>query len=152
MSKTVPLIWDPIDLSVEPPQPPMVNQHIMSRYYYMTSFSQFLPMRDNAVAEAWSIVGSEKNTSPFLDFDPETSKFNINSDVECITKGTQLYFNSRLYELLSSFPATFIEYKGDKAYRIEFYNNHELHTKHILKPSTSGKCQVNDFYVMQRFQ
>jgi len=152
VSKTVPLIWDPIDLSVEPPQPPMLKQNIMSRYYYMTNFSQFLPMINNALKEAWSIVGSEKNNSPFLDFDPETSKFNINSDVEYITKGTKLYFNSRLYELLSSFPAKFIEYKGDKNYRIEFYNNHELHTKPIFKPSTSGKCQVIDFHVIQMFQ
>ena len=86
----------------------------------MTNFSQFLPMINNALKEAWSIVGSDKNNSPFLDFDPETSKFNINSDVEYITKGTKLYFNSRLYELLSGFPAKFIEYKGDKNYRIEF--------------------------------
>jgi hypothetical protein len=90
VSKTVPLIWDPIDLSVEPPQPPMLKQNIMSRYYYMTNFSQFLPMINNALKEAWSIVGSEKNNSPFLDFDPETSKFNINSDVEYITKGASL--------------------------------------------------------------
>ena len=120
MSKTVPLIRDPIDLSVEPPQPPMLKQNIMSRYYYMTNFSQFLPMINNALKEAWSIVGSDpsgqspakasasgasKNNSPFLDFDPETSKVNINADVEYITKGTKLYFNSRLYELLNSFPA-----------------------------------------------
>ena len=26
VSKTAPLIWDPIDLSVEPPQPPMLKQ------------------------------------------------------------------------------------------------------------------------------
>ena len=58
VSKTVPLIWDPIDLSVEPPQPPTLKQHIMSRYYHMTNFSQFLPMINNALKEAWSIVGS----------------------------------------------------------------------------------------------
>ena len=79
-------------------------------------------MINNAVKDAWSIVGSEKNNSPVLDFDPETSKFNINSDVEHITKGTKLYFNSRLYELLSSFPANIIEYNGDKNYIIELYN------------------------------
>ena len=44
------------------------------------------------------------------------------------------------------------EYKGDKNYRNEFYNNPELHTKPIFKPSTSGKCQVIDFHVIQMFQ
>ena len=41
VSQTVSLIWDPIDLSVEPPQPPMLKRNIMSRYYYMTNFSNF---------------------------------------------------------------------------------------------------------------
>ena len=49
VTKTVPLTGDPIDLSVEPPQPPMLKQNIMSRYYYMTNFSQFLPMINNAL-------------------------------------------------------------------------------------------------------
>ena len=53
---------------------------------------------------------------------------------------------------LSSFPAKFIEYKGDKTSRIEFYNNHELHTKPIFKPSSSGKFQVIDFHVIQMLQ
>ena len=73
----------------------MLEQHIMTRYYYMTNFSPFLPLINNALEEAWSIVGSEKNEGQFLDFDLETSKLNIHDDVEFITKGTKLYFNSR---------------------------------------------------------
>ena len=48
VSKTVPLIWDPLDLSVEPPQPPMFNQNIMSRCFHMTNVPQFVPMINNA--------------------------------------------------------------------------------------------------------
>ena len=66
VSKNVPLIWGPIDLSVEPPQPPMLKQNTMSIYYYMTSFSQFLPMINNAFKEALSIVGSEAIIAHFL--------------------------------------------------------------------------------------
>ena len=46
-------------------------------------------MINGALKEAWSIVGSEKGNSPFLDFDPETSKFDIHADVEFITKGNK---------------------------------------------------------------
>ena len=57
VSKTVPLIWDPIDLSVEPPQPPMLKQDIMSIYYYMTNFS--MSTNDKQCIER-SMVNSRK--------------------------------------------------------------------------------------------
>ena len=72
--------------------------------------------------------------------------------MEWIEKGTKIYFNSRLYELLSSFPGKIMGYLGDKSYKIEFYNNNNLHTKPIFKASASGKCQVVDFYVILMFQ
>ena len=66
-----------------------------------------------------------------------------------IEKGTKIYVNSRLFELLSSFPGKFMGYLGDQNYKIEFYNNNNLHTKPMFEPSASGKCQVVDVYVIQ---
>ena len=56
----------------------------------------------------------KKDNSPFIDFDPDSCKFNLNADVAFIEKGAKIYFNSRLYELLSSYPARSIGYPGDK--------------------------------------
>ena len=93
-SKTVPVIWEPSDLSAEVQQPPVLKQNIMTRYYYLTNFGQFVPMVNKALKEAWVVTGSTKNNSPFIDFDPETCKFNLNADVEWIEKGAKIYFNS----------------------------------------------------------
>ena len=66
-SKTVPLIWEPSNLSAELPQPPVLKQNIMTRYYHMTNFGQFVPMMNKALKEAWAVTGSTKNNSPFID-------------------------------------------------------------------------------------
>ena len=93
-------------------------------------------MMNKALKEAWAVAGSTKNNSPFIDFDPEACNVDLNADVEWIEKGAKIYFNSRLYELLSSVPGKFMGYLGDRNYKIEFYNNNNLPTKPILKPSS----------------
>ena len=118
----------------------------------MSFFAHVVPMMINALKEAWAVANSEKDNSPFIDFDPDSCKFNLNADVAFIEKGAKIYFNSRLYELLSSFPAKFIGYPGDENYRLEFHNNHNLHTKPIFKPSATGKCEVVNFTAIQMFQ
>lgn len=150
--KTVPLIWETWDFSAEPPKPPVVKQDIMTRYYYMSNFAQFVPMINKALNDAWQVTGSTKNNAPFMDFDPDSCKFNFNADVDYITNGTNIYFNSSLYELFCSFPAKFMGYSGDSNYRLVFLNNNDINTRPIYKPSESGKCQVVDYNAVQLFQ
>ena len=76
--RTVPLIWETWDFSAEPPKPPVVKQDIMTRYYYMSNFAQFVPMINKALNDAWQVTGSTKNNAPF---DPNSCKFNFNADV-----------------------------------------------------------------------
>ena len=52
-TKTVSLIWESWDLSEKTPSPPVLKQDIMTRYYYMTNFAQFVPMMNNALKTAW---------------------------------------------------------------------------------------------------
>jgi hypothetical protein len=151
-NKTVPLIWEPWDLSETPPIPPVLKQDIKNRYYYMTNFAEFLPMMNKALKEAWSITEPKKDNAPFIDFDPDSCKFIMNADVDFVVNGTNIYFNTSLYELLCSFPAKFLGYSGDKNYRLQFFNNRDINTKPIYKPSESGKCQVVDYNALQMFQ
>ena len=97
-SHTAPLIWQPSDFSIQVPTPPILKQDISNRYYYMTNFAEFVPMMN----------------ATFIDFDPDSCKFIMNADVDLITGGTNIYFNSSLYELLRSFPAQFLGYHGIK--------------------------------------
>jgi hypothetical protein len=152
MVSTAPLIWEPWDLSAEVPKPPVVKQDIMTRYYYMSNFAQFVPMMNKALESAWGITKSTANNAPFIDFDPDSCKFNINADVDFMTTGTKIYFNTSLYELFCSFPAKFKGYAGDCNYELAFLNNHDLNTKPILRQSESGKCQVLKYHAVQIFQ
>ncbi len=151
-SHTAPLIWQPSDFSVQPPTPPILKQDISNRYYYMTNFAEFVPMMNRALQQAWIVTNPTQDNAPFIDFDPDSCKFIMNADVDLITGGTNIYFNSSLYELLCSFPAQFLGYHGDKNYRLQFFNNRNINTKPIYKPSESGKCQVVAFNVLQMFQ
>ena len=121
-SKTVPLIWDPSDLSAEAPQAPVLKQNIMIRCYYLTNFGQFAPMMNKALKGAWAVTRSTTNNSPFIDFDLDTCNFNLTADADWIEKVAKIHFNSRLYELLSNFPGKFVEYFGDKNNKIDIYN------------------------------
>jgi hypothetical protein len=151
-TKTVPLIWEPWDLSEKPPSAPVLKQDIKNRYYYMSNFAEFVPMMNTALKEAWKITNPKKDNAPFIDFDPDSCKFIMNADVDFITKGSHIFFNTSLYELLCSFPAKFFGYMGDKNYRLQFFINQDINTKPIYKPSESGKCQVVDYNVLHMFQ
>jgi len=97
IGKSVPLIWEPSDYSVEVPQPPVLKQNIMTKYYYMTNFGQFVLTMNKALKEAGAITGTTKKNSPFIDSDPEASRFNLTADVEWIEKGTKIYILTQDY-------------------------------------------------------
>ena len=82
----MPLIWIPWN-SATPPSPPVIGQDMATWYYYMNNFTQFVEMVNNALSAAWIITGSTINNAPFIDFDPMTSRFNINGDVNHFAPG-----------------------------------------------------------------
>ena len=98
------------------------------------------------------ITESTANNAPFIDFDPDSCKFNINADVDFMTTGTKIYFNTSLYELFCSCPTKFTSYAGDCNYQLVFTNNHDINTKPIYRQSESGKCQVLKYHAVQMFQ
>ena len=149
---TVFLSWIPWN-NAKPPTPPILKQDLSTRYYYMNNFTQFVEMVNNALLAAWAITGSTIRNAPFMDFDPQSSRFNINGDISYFVNGTtKLYFNTRLFELLSSFPARFIQNLGELNYRIEFNNNNNINVKPIFTPAPSGQCNRVLYSALQIFQ
>ena len=120
-SNTAPLIWQPSDFSVQPPTPPILKQDISNRYYYMTNFAEFVPMMNRALQQARAITNPTQENAPFIDFDPDSCKFIMHADVDLITRGTNLYLDSSLYEPLCSFPAQCLRYHGEKTYKLIFF-------------------------------
>ena len=150
--KTVSLSWIPWDLSAQQPTAPVTKQDLTMRYYYMYNFAQFVDMMNLALKDAWTITGSTIDNPPFIEFDTESNKFNLNADNAFISAGTKIFFNTRLYELLSSMPAKFLGNKGNLNYDMVFTNNHETNVRPIYKPSASGKCNVVLYNAIQTFQ
>ena len=126
------------------PNPPLLNQDNSTRYYYMSSFTQFVEMVNNALSLAWNVVGSAINDAPFLDFDPVSNRFKLNADVNYVSGNpapVKIYFNTRLFQLLSTFPAKFAGNEGELNYQLEFYNNNNINLKPIFQPSGITNCQ-----------
>jgi len=114
------------------PNPPLLNHDNSTRYCYMSSFTQFVEMVNNALSLAWNVVGSAINDAPFLDFDPVSNRFNLNADVNYVSGNpapVKIYFNIRLFQLLSTFPAKFAGNEGELNYQLEFYNNNNINIK-----------------------
>jgi len=156
MIRTVPLTWIPWDKNTEIPTAPMIKQDLANRYYYMHNFNHFVLMMNNALKDAWGITKSTIANEPFIDFDSDTNKFNFNADVSLVSDTARdpvkIYFNTRLYELITTFPATFMGNATDANYQLIFMNNHDINVKPIYQPSQSGKCNVVLYQAIQLFQ
>ena len=151
-SRTVPLIWIPWDLDAPRPSAPVLKQDITTRYYYMTNYTHFVAMMNNALGNVWmSFPNTSINTIPFIDFDPDTCKFNMN--LERTQPGRRrIFFNTRLYELLSSFPARFHGDQGDLNYELMFMNTRETNVRPIFNGVAANQQPTVQNYFIQLFQ
>jgi len=152
-SITKTLIWQPWDLDAPKPSAPVLKQDITNRYYYMTNYSHFVPMMNDALREAWmEFPGNQASYIPFIDFDPDTCKFNMNIERTQPGRGTKIFFNSRLYELLSSFPAIFMGNQGDMNYSLVFTNTREVSVRPIFNGVPANQQPTVQNYFIQLFQ
>jgi hypothetical protein len=103
------------------PLAPTTSQDLSGTYYYMNNFTQFQDMLNAALSAAWNRLESGPSwrvREPFVEFDSTINRFILNTDFLTYSS-IDIYFNTRLYELLSSFPAHFEGNPGDKNYRID---------------------------------
>jgi hypothetical protein len=58
----------------------------------MTNYSHFVPMMNDALREAWmELPGNQASYIPFIDFDPDTCKFNMNIERTQPGRGTKYF-------------------------------------------------------------
>ena len=119
------------------PSAPTTAQDLTGTYYHMHSFTQFQDMLNTALSAAWErVMGREpwRDRVPYMDFDSTSNRFILSADLYTCNinsflvglpfiANVAIYFNTRLYELLSSFPAHFHGNAGDYNYRIDIKPN-----------------------------
>jgi hypothetical protein len=155
---TRPLIYEPWN-NISAPTPPLLSQDISSGYYFVNSYDQVAQMLNKALKTCFNAhFGVTDTTSPYagrepyVEFDPQKNLFALYGeqllhDPQRLDSSgnpmpyTEIYLNTRLYQLLSTFPSQFAGNPGELNYRIVFNNtrNTNLVTK---KNSITGNSLV----------
>ena len=134
---TANVMYSPEDKTAPTPVQPLVQQDITSTYYYVYNFQHFVDLLNTALAQAWSnlaaaILAGEHATYwkstvvPFFDIDTSKMTVVLHVDNEIFVSGgtnpTELYLNTRLFELLVGLPHEYASKAGDLNYRIKIVN------------------------------
>ncbi len=145
-----------------PTSTPITLEQATSNYYWISDFKNFIAMINKALSDAWAVLlatapappvipadNANQNCAPFLVWDTDTQlcsiyapreSFQMGDDVAVDNAPVQMYFNTALYTLFSSFQANFLgsiidtnDPNADETnYRIRIYGDHN---KNILAPS-----------------
>ena len=123
--------------------PPLAQQDITSAYDYVYNFQHFIDLLNTALAQAWSnlaevILAGEhavywKSTVvPFFDIDNSKMTVVLDVDNDIFVSGstspTDLFLNTRLFELLVGLPREYASKAGDLNYRIKIVNRIDANT------------------------
>jgi hypothetical protein len=140
------------------PGPPLTRQDISTSYYYVHSYQDFANMINATMKSLWNTLSSQvianiqhSTILPFILFNPDDGKFVLYGALdyfsETITDGIkfELWFNTRLFELMSGFPAYNNGPVGNKNYRILFNNYYNTNVQSI-------KSTIPDYQAIQVFQ
>jgi hypothetical protein len=154
------------------PAAPLTVQDLTTTYYFVQCYQDFIDNINVAMATGWSTLSAQvqaslgrtdmpANNVPFLQFDPDTGRIIASADATLCSDlvGTPsvpnpkvtIWFNSRLYELLSSLPAYDAGPVGSKNYRIQFINNYNTNVSNNVDYTTGLGASVN-YNVVQAFQ
>lgn len=159
---TTPLIYESWS-NTSAPAPPLLSQDISSGYYFVDSYDQFTQMLNKALKTCFNThFGVTSSTSPYagrepyVQFDSEKNLFVLYGeqflhDPQRLDSSgnpmphTDIYFNTRLFQLLSSFPSQFVGNPGDLNYRVVF--NNTRNTNIVNKKSNIWRIHCYDTYL-----
>lgn len=129
----------PDDLSQSLPNPPLSFQDFTNQYYYCSSYQLWIEMVNKAFISAVAglnalvVAGGDtlpSTNAPFLEFDPVNLVAILDADEagyeRTLTNPIQLYMNSPMYNLFSTFPAILQGYgniTNGKNYLLTIFNN-----------------------------
>ena len=122
------VVYVPTDRTQPLPAPPYGKQDLSSEYYYVRSYYDFIDMINTTLSELYNLLpGSAPSihfNPPFMDWDSTNCTatlhadswfFDLNRDKNTTTRGVvgrprkfEIYFDARLYQLLSTLNATYV--------------------------------------------
>jgi hypothetical protein len=131
--RTVNLIYQPFDTTLQLPVSQQDATNPSNTYYHVHTYQQLIDMVNNALILLFStiqVAGSGHNSAPYMEWDPTSCTATLSADQfyfdlrsGSITTKWEIYFNTRLYELFNTLPATMVNAGGDLNYRLNMYGN-----------------------------
>ena len=110
------LSFVPQDESAGTPLAPTIQQDTSSTYYFVDSYSYFVNLINTTLSDGFRafndlvVAGSDSlpaSNAPYLQYDSSSGEIILNADVASfdptLTNPVQLYFNTAMHNLLSSF-------------------------------------------------
>jgi len=114
------LQYIPANVSDTLPSPPLIKVDYNSTYYDIYSYQNFIEMLNTAFLACYNglnalvITGGDTLPSsyfPYMEFDPSAEKAILNADIlgynKTLANPISIYMNSTLFQLFSSFDASF---------------------------------------------
>lgn len=114
------LQYVPANVSDILPTPPLINVDYNSTYYDIYSYQNFIEMLNTAFLACYNglkalvVAGGDTLPSsyePYMEFDPNAEKAILNSDIlgynKTLANPISIYMNTTLFQLFSSFDASF---------------------------------------------
>jgi len=148
------VMYNPSDKTVTAPSFPDKVLDPSSTYYHVHSYQRFIDMINTTLLSLFNQivqVGGDHYNPPYMDWDNNSYTASVNADSWYFdTTPTnqflgssgfagsnvkyEIYFNTRLYQLFNTLPATFMNATGDLNYRLDIF----------AKPNNTAKLPVND--------
>ncbi|MFM7987992.1 MAG: phage minor capsid protein, partial [Candidatus Fonsibacter sp.] len=146
------VIYTPEDDTAPEPAPPLVQQDISSKYYYVYNYSHFIEMVNAALRTAFNalraLVGPvafdvpKPTQPPYLDFDIITNRVILHAEqirydetflTLIVGPANNIFFNQRLFDLFVGMQHTFETSQGDDNYRLRVaYIGANLVTRDVI--------------------
>jgi hypothetical protein len=143
----------PVNTSTRLPKPPLINQDNSTGYYEIYNYSYFINILNNALSSAFSTLSGlaslPSTVPPYLEWDPNNLKAILNADILgydlSLTTPIEIYFNSPLFYLFSSFDAFYL---GNEVVSGE---NFKINIRNIQNGNIYTSNGINYLQVYQEF-
>lgn len=115
---SVALIFIPDDKTIPAPPPPSLSGgfQVKSEYYFIFTYNNFLALLNTALATAFAgLIGAHPNStrSPQFSYDGSTKLFSFIVEDGYNTDGLEIFFNSNLYDLFTTFNSFKVKFPLD---------------------------------------
>lgn len=151
--ETASLVYTPSDTTLPVPVSEADGTSQTNRFYYVNNYQQLMDMINNAFISLFGKVHIRNlghDTPPYMEWDSASATASLNADQYYfdlgfgphVTTQWEIYFNSRLYDLFNTLPATLVNTSGDLNYRLNMFGNPGNLVQQVTKDS-SGNQKYN---------